>query len=219
MISPIGPTSDQVSDVFFTLNKDFPNDVGCLCIFFLNILKLQPGEAIFLAANEPHAYLDGDCIECMACSDNVIRAGLTPKFRDVNTLIENLNYTAEPGESKLFQPTELDKFSLLFKPPVEDFAVVKVSVSVKFGLFCYAILNKDFSQVPKDVESYELLNRPFGSILIVLSGNASTTIEDSSVKLCRGSILFIPSSMTSMTIQVSNLNEDFIAYQAMFNDF
>jgi mannose-6-phosphate isomerase class I len=44
-------------------------------------VRLAPGEAIFLAANEPHAYVSGELVECMATSDNVIRAGLTPKFR------------------------------------------------------------------------------------------------------------------------------------------
>ena len=57
------------------LSQQYPDDVGVFCPFFLNILSLMPGEAIFLAANEPHAYLDGDIIECMACSDNVVRAG------------------------------------------------------------------------------------------------------------------------------------------------
>lgn len=44
-------------------------------------VRLAPGEAIYLAANEPHAYVSGELVECMAASDNVIRAGLTPKFR------------------------------------------------------------------------------------------------------------------------------------------
>lgn len=37
-------------------------------------------------SNEPHAYISGNCIECMANSDNVVRAGLTPKYKDVKTL-------------------------------------------------------------------------------------------------------------------------------------
>ena len=53
---------------------------------------LQPGEALYLGANEPHAYIAGECVECMAASDNVIRAGLTPKWKDVDTLIHYLTY-------------------------------------------------------------------------------------------------------------------------------
>lgn len=42
-----------------TLNNDFEGDIGIFCTFVLNIVHLKPGEAVFLKANEPHAYLDG----------------------------------------------------------------------------------------------------------------------------------------------------------------
>lgn len=42
-----------------TINGDFPGDVGIFCTFVLNIVHLKPGEAAFLKADEPHAYLDG----------------------------------------------------------------------------------------------------------------------------------------------------------------
>lgn len=47
------------SELIKTLNGDFPGDVGIFCTFVLNICSLKPGEAVFLKANEPHAYLDG----------------------------------------------------------------------------------------------------------------------------------------------------------------
>ena len=55
-------------------------------------IRLAPGQAIFLPANVPHAYLAGEIIECMAASDNVIRAGLTPKFKDTRVLCSSLTY-------------------------------------------------------------------------------------------------------------------------------
>ncbi|KAL6191779.1 hypothetical protein ACLB2K_038168 [Fragaria x ananassa] len=74
------------------LEKQYPNDVGVISAFFLNYVKLNPGEALCLGANEPHAYKSGDCIECMATSDNVVRAGLTPKHRDIESLCSMLTY-------------------------------------------------------------------------------------------------------------------------------
>lgn len=74
------------------LEKQYPADVGVISAFFFNYMKLNPGEALYLGANEPHAYLSGECIECMATSDNVVRAGLTPKHRDVQTLCSMLTY-------------------------------------------------------------------------------------------------------------------------------
>lgn len=74
------------------LEKQYPGDIGIIAAFFLNYVKLNPGEALYLGANEPHAYICGECVECMATSDNVVRAGLTPKYRDVQTLCSMLTY-------------------------------------------------------------------------------------------------------------------------------
>lgn len=69
-----------------------------------------------------------DCVECMACSDNVVRAGLTPKLKDVPTLVEMLTYKCEPGTEKYFKSTKIDEFTEIFRPPIKDFAVAKIEV-------------------------------------------------------------------------------------------
>lgn len=66
----------------------------------------------------------------MACSDNVVRAGLTPKLKDVPTLIEILSYNCEPVSAKKFQPSREDECTEVFRPPVPDFAVAKITVSL-----------------------------------------------------------------------------------------
>ena len=71
----------------------YGNDVGLISFFFFNIIQLKPGQAIYTGAGIPHAYIQGNIIECMADSDNVVRAGLTNKFKDVETLLEILDYT------------------------------------------------------------------------------------------------------------------------------
>ena len=80
----------QKEQLVLSLEKQYPGDVGVLAAFFLNFVKLNPGEALYVSANEPHAYLPGECIECMATLDN--RAGLTPKYRDAQTLCSMLTY-------------------------------------------------------------------------------------------------------------------------------
>ncbi|MBA0715552.1 hypothetical protein Golax_014442, partial [Gossypium laxum] len=82
----------EKEELVLQLEKQYPGDIGVLSAFFFNYVKLKPGEALYLAANEPHAYLSGDCVECMATSDNVVRAGLTPKHRDIQTLCSMLTY-------------------------------------------------------------------------------------------------------------------------------
>lgn len=188
---------------FCKLQENFPDDVGSLSLFFLNLMELEAGDSIFLAANVPHAYLSGDCIECMSCSDNVVRAGLTPKFKDVETLLSMLNYDGATSDQKRFLPTILDenhKFTWLFKPPVEDFAVAKI-------------------HVPSDIKEYEIVNSKFGSIVLVISGEAGISGEGVEVStLSRGKIIFLPSNV-GPKVKLSNISNDFICYQAMFNDF
>ena len=51
--------SDCLGELFLRVHSQFPGDVGCFCIYFLNHVTLQPGQAMFLGPNLPHAYLYG----------------------------------------------------------------------------------------------------------------------------------------------------------------
>lgn len=69
----------------------------------------------------------------MASSDNVVRAGLTPKFKDVDTLCNMLTYRMESANAKLFKSVKENDYTELYAPPVEDFAVAKISVNIHFN--------------------------------------------------------------------------------------
>ncbi len=81
---------------FLKLLAACPGDRGVLSVLFFNLIHLAPGEGIFIAPGEPHAYLEGAIIECMGNSNNVVRAGLTPKFMDTEVLLEMLDYQEGP---------------------------------------------------------------------------------------------------------------------------
>lgn len=115
------------------LNEQFPLDAGVFAPFLLNLLRLQPGQGVFLAANEPHAYLAGDCVECMACSDNVVRAGLTPKLKDKDTLVSMLTYAAGKPPVFLGDQAGPDGETLgaglrRYAPPVPEFEILRADV-------------------------------------------------------------------------------------------
>ncbi|MGN0867402.1 MAG: mannose-6-phosphate isomerase, class I [Oligosphaeraceae bacterium] len=80
--------------LFLSLSREYPGDRGTLFAYLLNRVDLAPGQALFLAPNSPHAYQRGAGIECMTNSDNVIRAGLTPKAVDVPTLLQTVDFDA-----------------------------------------------------------------------------------------------------------------------------
>lgn len=97
-------------------------DPGIFAPYFLNLMELAPGEGIFLGPNEPHSYLGGEILECMASSDNVVRAGLTPKFCDVDTLLSMLTY--KTGRHSIVHLTE--EANPFYEIPVSDFALRRV---------------------------------------------------------------------------------------------
>jgi mannose-6-phosphate isomerase len=74
------------------LGSSYPNDPGVLISLLLNRIMLEPGEGLFLAAGNLHAYLRGVAVEIMANSDNVLRGGLTPKHVDVPELLKVLDF-------------------------------------------------------------------------------------------------------------------------------
>lgn len=101
--------------------EHFPEDIGVLISLTLNRLTLQPGEAAFLGPGIIHAHLRGMCLEVMASSDNVLRAGLTAKPLDPEGLVRCL----EKGMSRLARVTpEPFGFSTeVFSPDVREFAL------------------------------------------------------------------------------------------------
>ncbi|GAA4847661.1 mannose-6-phosphate isomerase, class I [Algivirga pacifica] len=67
-------------------------DRGIFSIYLFNIMKVEEGEAVFQDAGIPHAYLEGQNMELMANSDNVLRGGLTPKHVDVSELLKHVTF-------------------------------------------------------------------------------------------------------------------------------
>ncbi|MDT8389814.1 MAG: mannose-6-phosphate isomerase, class I [Lentisphaeria bacterium] len=110
------------ADEWFTrLAEFYPGDRGLLSAFFLNVVDIGAEEGVFLGPNEPHAYLKGTIVECMASSDNVVRAGLTPKFIDREALVEMI--TCEMGRPKVNQGETLAAGEKVYKVPVPEFQV------------------------------------------------------------------------------------------------
>ncbi len=103
------------------ISEFYPDDSGLFSPLLLNVVKLEPGEAMFLFAETPHAYLKGVALEVMANSDNVLRAGLTPKYIDIPELVANVKFVAKPAAELLTQPVK-NGAELDFPIPVDDFA-------------------------------------------------------------------------------------------------
>lgn len=149
-----------------------PEDIGILSGLLLNEVILAPGQAIFIAPNIPHAYLSGDIIECMAASDNVVRAGLTKKFQDIETLLEMVDYDATTGgiiEPLVIPgPTKIRRY----KTPTAEFSL--------------SVIEDANMQL-----TFETDSKP--EILFLLQGSAViTTTNEAPASLTAGDAAFVP---------------------------
>ncbi|MFD5884268.1 mannose-6-phosphate isomerase, class I [Streptomyces yangpuensis] len=103
---------------YAALAHEYPGDPGVLAAMLLNHVRLQPGEALFLGAGVPHAYFDGLGVELLANSDNVLRAGLTPKHVDVPELLKIVRF--EPSDPAVMRP-EGDGGEEVYEAPIDEF--------------------------------------------------------------------------------------------------
>ncbi len=103
----------------------YPGDIGVAVALLMNLVHLEPGEALYLPAGNLHAYLDGAGIEIMAASDNVLRGGLTPKFVDVSELLAVLEFAETPVRKTV--------------PRIEGAAAVYDTPTPEFLLSCLAV--------------------------------------------------------------------------------
>jgi mannose-6-phosphate isomerase len=107
------------------LNREHPGDLGVVASLLLRHSALQPGEAIFLPAGGLHAYLHGTGVELLANSDNVVRAGLTPKHIDVPELLK-LTDPAVPVP--VLQPRPLGDGLVVYDSPAPEFRLYRAEL-------------------------------------------------------------------------------------------
>ncbi|PYH48393.1 mannose-6-phosphate isomerase pmi1 [Aspergillus saccharolyticus JOP 1030-1] len=198
----------DLAAIITRLNSQFPDDIGLFVFFFLNFVKLAPGEAMFLKADDIHAYVSGDIIECMASSDNVVRAGFTPKFKDVDTLTEMLTYSYAPIEEQKLQPTDYPyvvlnasayssgSSCLLYDPPIEEFSVVKTEL-----------------RRPGAKATFDGLVGP--SILICTGGAGKITVGHKTEEVKEGYVFFVGANAECIIESTDSGEENpFVTYKA-----
>ena len=103
-----------------------PIDKGVFSIYLFNIICVMPGQGIFQDAGVPHAYLEGQNVELMANSDNVLRGGLTPKHIDVEELIHNIKF--ESIDPVIIEGTKPCMGESVYPAPVQDFGIASITL-------------------------------------------------------------------------------------------
>ena len=148
-----------------------PDDVGVVISLMLNRMTLQPGEAAYLETGVLHAHLRGLCLEVMATSDNVVRAGLTSKHIDPQGLVACLDI----GMARVARvtPDFVETDTEVFSPADVEFALAVTQIS---------------HAEPDGVE----LVRSEGSILICTGGQVVVSSDAGGrLTLSRGQSLYL----------------------------
>jgi mannose-6-phosphate isomerase len=161
-----------------TLAGKHPGDVGVLSPLLLNLLELEPEEAIFVSAGELHAHLQGMALEIMSNSDNVLRGGLTPKHVDVPELLRIARFRAAAAER--LRPEALRPGERVYRTPAVEFELGLIDVA--------------------DGGSYDAAAGRGVEVLLGLEGSASLAVDGETVPLAKGRSAFVPASVPGYRI-------------------
>lgn len=164
--------------VIAELAERYPGDVGVISPAFLELVELEPGEAIFSGACELHAYLEGVGVEIMANSDNVIRGGLTKKHVDVDELLRIVDFKAPAAPS--IRPKEVSPGVATFETPAAEFVTTIVDVPA--------------------AGSHRVENRASIDVLLATEGAPELVAGERTV-LAKGAAAVVPASVPSYTIE------------------
>ena len=176
MLSPLiqreAATTHSKDEPGFWVNKLYDNELpksnidrGIFSIYFFNLVHLLQGEGIFQAAGVPHAYLEGQNVELMANSDNVLRGGLTSKHVDVPELLKHIVF--EGIEPHILSP-QLDMAEEnVYKMPVVDFGIS----SINFGSgreYVNESISPEIFLIMEGEISCDKINCKRGEVLVIL---------------------------------------------------
>lgn len=182
------------------ISEHYPGDPGLIISLLMNVVRLEPGEALFLEAGHLHAYVSGAAVEVMASSDNVLRAGLTEKHVDVAEFMRILEFTTL--HDPVFRPQASVAGLKTWQPPIPDFVLHRIRVEQADG---------DAAPRPGAAASVKL-DAPYPLVLIATDGQlrierrGAGPVEVSSVT--QGRSLYISSGES---VEFSGSGEAFIA--------
>ena len=160
-----------------TYNEPGRIDRGIFSIYFFNLLNLHPGEAIFQDAGLPHAYLEGQNVEIMANSDNVLRGGLTPKHVDVPELLKHVTF--EATHPHIISGNRGAGHISVFKTPAPDFELSRIDLTEKEMVSIHARSVEIYIVLSGKVEVQEKGSVGFGSG----KGDAFVAFDDARLEL------------------------------------
>ena len=158
------------------LAEHYPGDPTVIVALLLNLVELEPGQALYTPPGRLHAFVSGAGIELMANSDNVLRAGLTSKHVDVDELLAAADL--RPAAPVRVVPRPESAAERVYPAPAEEFLLSVIDLEVG-GSF-----------TPRGPE-----------VLLLLGDGAHLHWPGGSLTLHRGDAAFVPASVAAYAAQ------------------
>jgi mannose-6-phosphate isomerase len=165
-------------NVLYLFDNYGSSDAGVAASMLMNLVSLQPGQAIYTEPFVPHAYLRGDLVEVMATSDNVVRLCMTPKFKDLTTFLEDMLPRVKPGSPEIIEPTRVSREDI-YRTAADEFQISRVV----------------------DGGAFSTTDGP--ELLFCLSGVAEVNVQQGGQVLKAGQSVLIPAITSSFTVKLS----------------
>ncbi|WEV74456.1 mannose-6-phosphate isomerase, class I [Bifidobacterium sp. ESL0798] len=193
--------SDERSQLAFhhalAAEEAFPGDPSVLALLMMNPLELQEGESVFIPAGTPHAYIHGTGVEIMTNSDNVLRAGMTVKHKDIPDFLQSLDCVSslpvDPSVSWMADWGAMFGDRVIYRPKIDEFMLSYGRVGA--GQHPWEMMERLSRRYGRLMTKVSLNNRHFGPrIVVCVEGAVKVVCSRESRILHQGEAVFVPAA-------------------------
>ncbi|WEV72046.1 mannose-6-phosphate isomerase, class I [Bifidobacterium sp. ESL0790] len=200
------PRSTLAFDNALRACQTFEGDPSVLALLMMNPVSLQEGDSVFIAAGTPHAYISGTGIEIMTNSDNVLRAGMTVKSKDIPDFMKSLDCSCgapvNPTVSRFADLGTMFGNRVFYRPRISEFALAYGRVGS--GRRPWPVWEKITQRYDELPQVSRRAPRHFGPRIIVCTeGSVACASAKEERVLCQGDAIFVPASDGRVTISVA----------------
>ena len=172
-------------------------DTSSLALLMMNPVRLEEGQSVFLPTGTPHAYIYGTAAEIMTNSDNVLRAGLTVKHKDIVNLLQCLDCRTstpvDPSNSQI--ATMLMRDLAFYKPNVSEYMLAYGQVDVQHEPWpVINALAKRYDSLVRQISGHTPFPHSGPRVVVCTQGSVQVISEADSRVLHQGDAVFVPAS-------------------------
>lgn len=191
------PRNAMAFDFTIRAASTFADDMSVLALLMMNPLTLQEGESVFIAAGTPHAYIHGTGAEIMTNSDNVLRAGMTVKHRDLPHFLQALDCRsgAPIDPSNPYVGSMIMRDMVFYRPQVREYMLAYGHVDADHEPWpVMDALARRYDRLVQQVSGHVVLPHLGPRVVLCTQGAVACVTDHDQRVLRQGEAVFVPAS-------------------------